>query len=121
MTTEQTYLAVFTGSSGGRRRAAWNALPPADRQAREQEAMAAWGAWMETHGDSIAYTGDPLGKTKRISPEGVADISNALAVFLVVRAASHEAAAGMFEGHPHFTIFPGDAIEVMPVLPIPQR
>jgi hypothetical protein len=24
----------------------------------------------------------------------------------------------MFEKHPHFVIFPGDAIEVMPVLPI---
>jgi hypothetical protein len=121
MTTEQTYLAVLTGSRTGPRRQAWNALPLPDRQAREQEAMAAWGAWMETHGDRIVYTGGPLGGTKRISPEGIEGISNALAVFLVVRAASHEAAAGMFEGHPHFTIFPGDAIEVMPVLPIPQR
>jgi hypothetical protein len=26
---------------------------------------------------------------------------------------------GLFEGHPHFAIFPGDSVEVMPVLPIP--
>jgi hypothetical protein len=25
----------------------------------------------------------------------------------------------MFVGHPHFTIFPGDGVEVMEVLPIP--
>jgi len=25
----------------------------------------------------------------------------------------------MFEGHPHFAIFPGESIEIMPVLPIP--
>ena len=25
----------------------------------------------------------------------------------------------LFEGHPHFTIFPGYAVEVMPVLPMP--
>jgi hypothetical protein len=25
----------------------------------------------------------------------------------------------MFEGHPHFTIFPGESIEVMECLPIP--
>jgi hypothetical protein len=25
----------------------------------------------------------------------------------------------MFENHPHFAIFPGEAVEVMPVLPIP--
>ena len=28
--------------------------------------------------------------------------------------------AKVFEKHPHFAIFPGDAIEVMPVLQIPQ-
>lgn len=28
-------------------------------------------------------------------------------------------AAGLFENHPHFTIVPGEAVEVMPVLPIP--
>jgi hypothetical protein len=37
----------------------------------------------------------------------------------VVRADSPEAAAKIFEKHPHFVIFPGDAVEVMPVLPIP--
>jgi hypothetical protein len=37
----------------------------------------------------------------------------------VVRAESHEAAAKLFENHPHFTHFPGESIEVMPVLPIP--
>jgi len=25
----------------------------------------------------------------------------------------------LFENHPHFSIFPGDAVEVMEVLPIP--
>ena len=35
------------------------------------------------------------------------------------RAASHEAAAKLFEKHPHFTNFPGECIEIMPVLPIP--
>jgi hypothetical protein len=49
----------------------------------------------------------------------VADIANELAVFMVVHAASHEAAAKMFEGHPHFTMFPGEAVEVMPLLPVP--
>lgn len=119
MTEEQTFLAVFTGSKSGPRMQAWTALPEAERASREQEAMAAWGAWMERNGDSTVDAGGPLGRTKRVSPEGVEDISNALAVYVVVRAASHDAAARMFEGHPHFAIFPGDAIEVMPVLPVP--
>ena len=33
--------------------------------------------------------------------------------YVVVQAESHEAAAKMFENHPHFTIFPGDSVEIM--------
>ena len=40
--------------------------------------------------------------------------------YVVVQAESHEAAAKMFEGHPHFTIFPGDSVEIMECLPIPE-
>jgi hypothetical protein len=38
---------------------------------------------------------------------------------VIVQADSHEAAARMFEGHPHFAIFPGDALEIMECSPIP--
>jgi hypothetical protein len=31
-------------------------------------------------------------------------------------ASSHEAAAAMFEGHPHLTTLPCDAVDVMPLL-----
>ena len=44
---------------------------------------------------------------------------NALTAYTVVRAASHAAAAKLFEGHPHFTLFPGEGVEVMECLPIP--
>ena len=56
-------------------------------------------------------TGAPLGVTLRVSGQGVESIHNAMAAFTIVRADSHAAAAAMFEGHPHFTIFPGDAVE----------
>ncbi len=49
----------------------------------------------------------------------IEDISNEMGAFTVVRAESNEAAAKLFENHPHFTIFPGESVEVMPVLPIP--
>jgi len=35
---------------------------------------------------------------------------------MVVRADSHEAAARLFENHPHMTPFPCDGVEAMPVL-----
>ena len=58
-------------------------------------------------------------KTKKVDDKGVSDVRNELGAFTVVRAASHEAAAKMFENHPHFSIFPGERVEIMPVLPIP--
>jgi hypothetical protein len=114
-----TYLAVFLGSKDNPRMAAWMAMPEAERKAREQEGIAAWKAWMDKHKNLVVGEGGPLGKTKRVSNAGTADVSNLMSGFVVVRAESHEAAAKLFEKHPHFTIFPGEAVEIMPVMPIP--
>ncbi|MEK9283848.1 YciI family protein [Bradyrhizobium sp. ISRA442] len=114
-----TYLAVFLGSKNSPKWAAWNAMSEAERKAKEQEGMAAWKAWVEKHQGAIQAMGGPLGKTKKVDGTGVADIANEMGAFTVVRAASHEAAAKMFENHPHFAIFPGERVEIMPVLPIP--
>jgi hypothetical protein len=119
MSTSNTFLAVFTGSKTSPRMVAWNALPEAERLAKQQEGIAAWKAWTEKHQAAIIGMGGPLGKTKQVTARGVEDISNQLSAYTVVRADSHEAAATLFEKHPHFAIFPGDAIEIMPILPIP--
>ena len=81
--------------------------------------MAAWKAWVEKHHSAVPAMGGPLGKTKKITGRGIEDVSNEMGAFMVVRAESHEAAARLFEKHPHFTIFPGESVEIMPVLPIP--
>jgi len=114
-----TFLAIFLGNKDGARAREWNALPEDERNARVAEGMAGWKAWVENNQASLVQMGGPLGKTKRVSGDGIQDINNALSAFTVVRAASHEAAAKLFEGHPHFTIFPGEAVEIMPVMPIP--
>ena len=114
-----TYLAVFVGSKTSPKMAAWNALSETERKAKEKAGIAAWKAWVEQHQKSLAEMGGPLGKTKRVGADGIADVSNEMGAFTVVRAESHEAAAKMFENHPHFSIFPGEAVEIMPVLPIP--
>ena len=117
--TPNTFLAVFLGSKNNPRMKAWMALPEAERRAKEREGMAAWKSWVEEHQAAIAGMGGPLGKTKRVGPRGTEDVSNEMAAYTVVRADSQEAAARLFENHPHFTIFPGDAVEIMPILPIP--
>ncbi|HKP78536.1 MAG TPA: hypothetical protein VJU34_05375 [Phenylobacterium sp.] len=104
------FMAVYTGTPGAR------AQPD---QATIAKGVQAWSEWMSRNAERIVDAGGPLGKTKKVSAAGIADIQNNIAGYVVVEAEDHEAAARMFEGHPHFTIFPGDGVEVMPCLPIP--
>lgn len=109
----KTFLALFMGSDTP-------TASPADMDAATRDAgMAAWGAWMQTHGPSIVDSGGPLGVTKSASRAGIADIRNHVGGYVIVTAPSHAHAAAMFENHPHFAIFPGDRVEVMERLPIP--
>jgi hypothetical protein len=117
----KTFMAVYTGSPGAFEKYQQQ-FPDADkRKAHERSGMEAWMKWVDTHAKSIVDNGGPLGKTKRVTKEGIADTRNNLAAYTVVQAESQEAAAKLFLDHPHFTIFPGDGVEVMEVLPIPQR
>jgi len=118
MTTNDTYLAVFLGSKTSSRMKAWMALPEAERRAKGQQDMAAWKAWLEQHHAAVSAMGGPLGKTKKVTASGIEDVSNEMGAFIVVTVESHEAAAWLFKNHPHFTIYPGESVEIMPVLPI---
>ena len=119
MDATNAYLAVFLGSKTSAKMTAWNALPEAERKAKEREGMTAWYAWADKHRGAIVSMGGPLGKTKKVTERGIVDVSNEFGAFTVVPAQSHEAAAKLFENHPHFAVFPGESVEVMPVLPIP--
>lgn len=112
------FLAIYTGTAESSE-ARWGKLTESQRQERQAEGLKAWHAWVAQHKDAIVEMGAPLGKTKRTGPEGISDIRNAMAGFTVVKAESHEAAAKLFLNHPHFAIFPGDAVEVMECLPVP--
>lgn len=113
------FVALYLGSENSR--SAWEKLSETERREREAAGIKAWGDWMATNQKSVVETGGPLGKTKRIDPRGIADTRNAVAAYVVVEAESHDAAARLFLNHPHFSIFPGDAVEVMEVLPIPNQ
>jgi hypothetical protein len=113
------FLAIYTGTQAALDRAEWKDLDPEKRKAREAEGIEAWMEWGKTHASAIVDQGAPLGKTKRASPEGISDIENAITGYVIVQAESHEAAAKLFEKHPHFTIFPGDSVEIMECLPLP--
>ena len=102
-----TYLAVFLGGRTSAKMTAWLALSEAERKPLEEKGMAAWHAWAQKHQAAIVTMGGPLGKTKKITANGIEDTSNAMAAFTVVRADSHEAAARIFEKPPALRDFPG--------------
>lgn len=107
------FLALYLGSPNEQPAAAPN-------QETIAAGMAAWGNWMTQHAAVIVDAGGPLGKTKKASKAGVSDTRNNVAGYIVVEAQSHDEAVRLFENHPHFAIFPGDSVEVMECLPIPQ-
>lgn len=111
------FLAVFIGNEASAKK--WDALDEKTRAEREKAGVAAWHAWVEKNKKSIIEGGAPLGTTKKVSPAGVADTSNELCAFTMVQAESHDAAAQLFVNHPHFSIFPGAAVEIMELLPVP--
>lgn len=113
----KNYLAIFTGSESGSQ--AWQALDAQTQKSRTAEGMAAWHKWVADHQADIVAMGGPLGKTIRVDAEGLKDIRNAMAAYTIVRAQTHQDAAKMFLNHPHFSIFPGDGVEIMEVMPVP--
>jgi hypothetical protein len=113
------FLAIYIGTEAALERSQWNKLDEEKREARAAAGVKAWMEWGTVHADAIVDRGTPLGKTKRAAPEGIADIKNVMAGYVIVQAESHEAAARLFQSHPHFTIFPGDSVEIMECLPLP--
>jgi hypothetical protein len=115
------FLAVYTGSPESMKNSGWQNLSPAKRKEVEAEGMKAWGKWMETHKASILVEGGPLGKTIKTDAKGISNTTNSLCGYVVIKASSHEEAAQMFLNHPHFSIFPGEAVEILACLPVPIK
>lgn len=117
----KNFLAIYLGAPGSAKFAEFMALEEGKRKKVEADGIKAWTDWMKAHHAVIVETGGPLGKTKKASAQGLSDTKNNLSGYVVVKAESHEAAAKMFDKHPHFSIFPGDSVEIMEVLPIPGQ
>jgi hypothetical protein len=115
------FLAIYIGTEAALEKAQWKKLDEKKRKALEASGVKAWMEWGMAHAAAIVDQGSPLGKTKRASTRGIADIKNSMTGYVIVQAESHEAAAKLFENHPHFTIFPGDSVEIMECLPLPRQ
>ncbi len=111
------FLAVFT--TDAEKMAAFNQHP--EVQQISIKGIKAWHQWMEDNQSAIVESGGPLSRTTRVTSDGIVDCRNNLGGFLVVKAESQAEAAKLFLNHPSFSIFPGDAVEIMEVLPIPGK
>ena len=80
--------------------------------------MDLWMKWAEKHKKAITELGAPLGKTKRVTGDGISVGKNEITGYSIVQTDSHESAAKLFEGHPHFHV-PGASIEVMEMVSMP--
>jgi hypothetical protein len=96
----------------------WMKLDEATRKEQEAKMKTDWDAWTVAHKDALKGGTEGVGKTKRVSTAGIEDTRNDLMMHSLVEAESHEAAAKVFEGHPHLQI-PQATIDVMPLTKLP--
>jgi len=115
----KNFLAIYTGVNSSRKIDEWNAMDEKSRKERERAGIDAWMKWGQSVEKHIVDNGAPLGKTKLVDSKGISDIKNLMTGYTIVKAESHEAAAKLFRDHPHFSIFPGDSVEIMECLPLP--
>ena len=120
MSANDTFLAVFLGSKTECEEIGGLECAARGRAARQVAAgnRRLEGLGRKAPGGARRHR-RAAGQDQEGQLNGIADIANEMGAFAVVRAGSHEAAAKLFEDHPHFAIFPGERVEIMPVLPIP--
>lgn len=77
--------------------------------------MARWATWIEDLGVAMVNPGNPVGKSKTVSAEGVADNggANPLAGFSLVQAGSIDAAVDMAKGCPFIEMGSIEVAEIM--------
>jgi hypothetical protein len=108
----KNFLAIYLGSADANAK-----MEITDAQKRA--GMDKWMKWATDNASAIVDPGSPLDKTKKINADGVSDTRNRMTAYTIVQADSHDAAAQLFINHAHFTVFPGNSVEVMECLPIP--
>lgn len=110
------FLAVYLAPAEGMEE--WAKTDPAITKPAEEKMKAEWDVWMKEHSSMLSGVTAGIGKTKRVTKEGVTDTKNDMMLYSVIEAKSHEEAAAIFENHPHLEI-PNASIEIMPISFLP--
>ncbi len=108
------FLAVYTMKPEDL--ASFRNLPKAQQDEVDAVGVPQWVAWEQRNAAFILDRGGMVGKTTRVTKDGVVEAVNPFCGYLVVEAETADAAARLFQDHPHFTVFPGDGVDIMPFL-----
>lgn len=111
------FLAVYTMKAENVTR--FRELPKVEQDAIDNAGLPAWAAWEGKNAAALIDRGGMVGKTTRITRDGIAPAKNDFCGYVIVEAETAEAAARLFEDHPHFNIFPGDGVDIMPFVTEP--
>ena len=84
------YLVTYHGDGG----------PPPTPEA-QQQAMAAFGAWLASAGDAVVDPGAPLAAARAVTSAGVQESpAAAVAGYTLLEAADMDSAVALLDGHP---------------------
>ena len=109
------FVAIYLGSAEGL--AQWKAIDDQKRKEQEKAGMEGWMKWTKENEASIVDLGSPLGKTKRIDPNGISDAKNEITAYTIVQAESHRSCRlNSLHIIRISMIFPGQSVEVMAVI-----
>jgi hypothetical protein len=112
------FLAVYTMKAQDFER--FRSLSKAEQDAIDAEGVPRWMEWEERNEGAILNRGGMVGKTTRVTREGISPAANSICGYLIVEAETAEAAARLFQDHPHITVFPGDGVDIMPFVTEPD-
>lgn len=113
------FLAVYTMKPEDLAR--FRGLPKSEQDAVDAQGLQQWAAWEEKNAASFPDRGGMVGRTTRVTKDGIAAATNPFCGYIIVEAATIEAAARLFENHPHFAVFPGDGVDIMPFVTEPPQ
>jgi hypothetical protein len=106
------FLAIYTMRPEDLAR--FRAMPKSEQDAVDAAGVPQWTEWERRNAAALTERGGMVGKTLRVTKAGTAPATNSICGYLVVEAETIEAAARLFEDHPHIQVFPGDGIDIMP-------
>ncbi|KGM49712.1 YciI family protein [Pseudooceanicola atlanticus] len=83
----------------------------------QEAAMKAWGDWMAEVGPKLVDPGEPVGKSKSVTADGVLDeVANAAFGYSIIEVDTIEEACALAKGNP--MVAGGGSVEVAEIMPI---